>query len=211
MTSLSDLAKRCVAISFKERLTHVSSVLNTVDILNSIYLTKDADDVVILGNGHAGLALYVVLEHWSEGKVNAEQLLKLYGIHPCRRPVDGITISSGSLGQAETIALGMALGFKGAKRKVYLVTSDGACMEGAVHEMARHWARLRSYRWFDNLIVYVIANGFGAYGEIRRHELPTEFHEYAIFPPLPDLPDWLRCQAGHYLTLSESQYAELMA
>jgi len=57
-----DLKKRITNISYKKGLSHLGSVLTAVDIIKEIYDTKKEEDIFILSAGHAGLALYVVLE-----------------------------------------------------------------------------------------------------------------------------------------------------
>ena len=61
----------------------------------------------MLSSGHAGLALYVVLEHFYG--IDAEHLLKTHGIHPERDLENFIDVSTGSLGLGITIATGIAL------------------------------------------------------------------------------------------------------
>lgn len=196
---LSPLAKRCVELSYRYKLTHVSSVLNTVDLLARIYENKESSDIVVQDNGHAGLALYVVLE--SKGFCNAERMIQRHGVHPSRDQWHGIEVSSGSLGQASTVALGIALADK--SRKVYLVTSDGACAEGCIWEVARLITRRVS-----NLIVHCVFNGYGAYGEIGLGDIPAEFEVHHVGQ---NYPEWLQGLQGHYLQLTKEQYEELMA
>lgn len=202
MSAISDLAKRCVELSFRHKLTHVSSVLNTVDLIAEIYGLREPNvDPFILGNGHAALALYVVLE--SLGKCDAEKMIEKHGVHPSRDMGDGIWCSSGSLGQAETIAVGMALADP--NRKVWLVTSDGSCMEGSVYEAFRI-----AGRYTANLKIYIVFNGTGAYGTIRGWDLP-QGRAYTLRKMGDQLPQWLQGIKGHYLQLTEEQYEELMA
>jgi transketolase len=200
----SDLAKRCIKLSYRHKLTHVSSVLNCVDMIAEIYENRRPSEPFILGNGHAALALYVVLE--KHLKCDAEEMIKKHGVHPSRDMEHGIWCSSGSLGQAETIAIGMALADR--MRPVWLVTSDGACAEGSVMESAR-----ASLLYASNLHTFVIFNGFGAYGPIEIDALlkilPGHWRIHS--PNFRDWPQWLRGLPGHYLTLTEAQYEELMA
>jgi len=204
---LTPLQKRCVDLSFKRKLSHLSSVLNTVGVLDNIYEERANDEPVVLGNSHAALALYVVLE--SRGLCDAEGMIREHGTHARRDMAHGIWVSGGSLGQAETIAVGMAIARP--TQFVWLVTSDGACMEGAVWEAFRSAAELVLL----NLKVTVIYNGLGAYGPISLQQINQ------VTNGLPglnihradktDWPAWLACQAGHYLTLNNEQYDELMA
>jgi len=204
---MNTLEKRCIELSYKHRLTHISSVLNTVNLLDSIYLLRVPSDPVVLGNSHAALALYVVLE--SRGLCDAEAMIKKHGTHAGRDMENGIWVSGGSLGQAETIAVGMALADR--DRTVWLITSDGACAEGAIWE-AFHMV---SDQNLANLSIYVIANGFGGYRSIDIPVLEKRLLD-ALFPcwatlvkPTLKYP-FLQGLAGHYLTLNEQQYQEMM-
>lgn len=199
---LSDLQKRCVDLCYHNKLTHVSSALNTVDVLGKIYLGKKENEPVILANCHASLALFVVLE--MIGVAKAEDLIRDHGTH-CHRDMDrGIWVSGGSLGQSETVALGIALANR--KRKVWLVTSDGSCMEGATCEMMR-----LASKHAPNLIINVIFNGYGAFGEITAKDLPHwDSGKVIIHRVGKNYPDWLKGLPGHYLVLDPDQHAELM-
>ncbi len=125
---MNDLEKRIIELSYRHQLTHVSSCLNCVNLIDWIYGQRKANDPFVLDNGHASLAHYVVLE--KHGLCDAEEMVKKHGTHSSRDMEHGIWCSNGSLGQAATVAVGMALADK--NRTVWLVTSDGACMEGTV-------------------------------------------------------------------------------
>lgn len=199
---MNTLERRCIDLSYRHKLTHVSSVLNTVNLLAEIYERRKPDDPVVLANGHAGLALYVCLENI--GMCDAEEMIHKHGVHPSRDMEHGIYCSSGSLGQAETVALGYALADP--HRIVWLVTSDGACAEGSVWEMAR----IASHR-APNLLAWIIYNGLGAYGTIRATDLPTQFGWRIHAVNTMKYPEWLRGLAGHYLILTQDQYVELIS
>jgi transketolase len=202
---LSEIQRRAVDISYEKKLSHLSSVLNTVDIVDKTYEVMKEGDVFVLGNSHAALALYVVLEK-HKGK-DAEKLYDKHGTHANRDLEDGIFVSGGSLGQAETVAVGLAMADK--EKDVYLVTSDGACAEGSVWEALMIARNQR----LENLRIAVIANGHGAYGDIDVEDLnkrlntfyPTIVHKADLF----HLPDWIQGVAGHYCVLDESMYKEL--
>lgn len=199
---LTDLQKRCVDLCFKHKLTHVSSALNTVDVLGKIYLGKKEDEPVVVDNCHASLALFVVLE--MVGIAKAEDLIRDHGTHCHRDMARGIWVSGGSLGQAATVSLGLALANK--KRKVWLVTSDGACMEGAVCETMRI-----ASKHAPNLIINVIFNGYSAFGEVAARDLPHwDSGKVIIHRVGRHYPDFLNGLKGHYLTLDQAQYEELM-
>jgi transketolase N-terminal domain/subunit len=198
---MNDLERRVIELSYKFKLTHISSCLNCINLIDWIYRERKPYDPFCLGNGHAGLALYICLEKY--GFCNAEEMIKKHGVHPNRDMPNGIYVSSGSLGQAETVAVGLALADK--NRKVWLVTSDGACAEGSVHEALRVGAK-----YCPNLETFVVFNGYGAYGKIYEHELP-QFPNVRIHNvDTRHYPDWLCGLNGHYLVLNSEQYGELM-
>lgn len=197
--ALTVLEKRCVELSYKHKLTHVSSVLNSVELIARIYGLRNERDPFVLGNSHAALALYVVLE--SRGKCDAEDMIKKHGTHASRDMEHGIWVSGGSLGQPETIAVGLALADP--MRDVWVVTSDGACAEGSVWETMRF-----ANRYLTNLKVYVVFNGYGAYGIIYEIDLPTGVRIHPV--NTENWPVWLRGLSGHYITLNTVQYDELM-
>ena len=62
-----DLKKRIFDISFRHKLSHLGSCLTAVDIIDEIYSIKKPDERFVLSSGHAGLALYVVLEKYNQG------------------------------------------------------------------------------------------------------------------------------------------------
>lgn len=203
---MNDLEKRCIDISLRRRLSHLSSVLNCVNPIRDIYSRKRAEDVFVLGNSHAALALWVVLEN--RGLCDAEQMSERYGTHAERDTEHGVWVSGGSLGQPETVAVGMALA--DSSRTVYLLTSDGACSEGAFWESIGIARRLGA----RNLELTVVLNGWGAYGPIDGNDLMARVWTFfptakAVWVDEMRYPPWMRGTHGHYVVLTEKQAAEL--
>lgn len=197
---LSDLEKRVIELSYKNELTHISSCLNSVNLIENIYSIRKQDDPFILGNCHASVAHYVVLE--KHGMCDAQEMIEKHGVHASRDLEHGIWCSGGSLGQPETVSVGYALADP--KRTVWLVTSDGSCMEGATCEALRFGRKN-----CPNLKIYVVFNGYGAYSQILYSDLPQDVNVYSV--DVTRYPDWLRGLPGHYLKLTKEQYEELMA
>jgi len=219
---MNALDRRCIEISYRHRLGHVSSNLDTVQLLAEIY-RENSDPVLVLGNAHASIALYVVLE--SQGYCDAEEMFSRHGTH-CKRDIGSdvfdcdavdlmphgftgtIWVSGGSLGQPETIAVGLAMSDR--NRTVQLVTSDGAAAEGAFWEALAFSGKERLH----NLKVNIVANGHAAYQDVDIDYLAVRLA--ATFPARiyrPDngwYPEWLRGIPGHYAVLNDVQYAELM-
>jgi transketolase len=186
------MQKRLLEIAKKHKLAHISSSLSVLGILDRIYRTKGENEHVVLGNGHAALGLYVVME--KHGLCNAEDMVRKYGTHAHR--CENVSVTSGSLGQAETVAVGMAWADR--SKNIYLITSDGGCAEGSVWEALRVASELK----LDNLKVYVIANGYSALGSVDTKllskRLKTFFPVKIIKPKIPPQFDGID---GHYITL----------
>ncbi len=151
------LRKEVLEISHKHRYPHLGSCLSMIDILDSIYQVKKERDIFILSNGHAAIALYVILK--KHGLLAQNEIDHLM-VHPDAAPEKGIFVSSGSLGQGLPISLGWALADR--NRKVYCTISDGECMEGSVWESLR----IITEQKISNLCIIINANGWGAYRPI---------------------------------------------
>lgn len=203
---VSKLERRVLDISYKNKLSHLGSCLTTVRLLDIIYQTKEPNDVVVLSSGHAGLALYVILEKY-EGQ-DAEMLYLKHGTHPNRDLNDGIHVSTGSLGQGLPIAVGMAVADK--TRNVYVLTSDGEMAEGSMWEALRIAAELR----LENLRVMVNSNGYSAYQKVNEDLLDMRMQYF--YPSLVQktnlftFPDYLQGLDGHYHVLTKGEYEKIM-
>jgi len=203
---MDDLQKRVIELSFKHQKPHIGSCLTSVGLIDKIYSVKKKDEPFILSNGHAGLALFCVLEKYE--KKDAEKLCLKYGTHPRRCLKDGIWVTTGSLGHGLPIAVGMALA--NPKRNVYVLTSDGEMAEGSMWEALRIAADLR----LENLRITVDANGHGAYSLIDADLLDLRMNYF--YPSLViktntyDYPEYLNGIKGHYTVLDEAKYEEVM-
>lgn len=163
------LQRRILEISFLHKLSHLGSCLSTIDIIDAIYTVKKISEKFVLSNGHAGVALYVILEnHGLIKDLHTHQI----NVHPDRDPKLGIHVSTGSLGQGLPIALGMALADRG--KNVYCSISDGECAEGSIWEALKIAADLQ----VSNLKIVVNANGWGAYGPIELKNLKKRLSSF---------------------------------
>ncbi len=160
---MNPLHYRILELSYRHGLSHIGSCISCVDIIDEIYATKRDDEPFLLGNGHAGLALYVVLEKYYG--LDPEAILHKHGIHATKDVAFKIWGSGGSLGQLETVAVGMALADR--MKDVYLLSSDGSMQEGASWEAL--W--MKSDMHLDNLKWIVSANGLAAYRTIDQLKL----------------------------------------
>lgn len=158
--------QRILEISHQKNLSHLGSCLGCVDLIDAVYEVKNKDEKFILSNGHAGVALYVVLE--KNGYIKNSDIKNLH-VHPDRNPKLGIDVSTGSLGQGLPIALGIALANK--KENVYCLISDGECTEGSIWEALR----IASDNKIANLKIIVNANGWSAYNKVNLNFLTNKF------------------------------------
>lgn len=199
-TEVYSLMKRLLELSIKNKLGHIGSCMTTLPILYEIYSKKTNKDCVVLSNGHAGLALYVVLEHFFG--LNAQELLDKHGIHPNRDLKNKIDVSTGSLGLGITVAVGMALG--NTLNKVYCVISDGECTEGSVWESLRF---IDDYG-VDNIEIHCNANGWSAYQSVDVNKLEKRlksFYDKVIIhkTDVNEIIKWKTPLSAHYTPIDE--------
>lgn len=203
---LNKLEKRIIDISYKNKLSHLGSCLGSVNLIDKTYEEMKKDDIFVLGNSHAALALYVNLEK-HRGQ-DAEKLVEKHGTHASRDKEAGIFVSGGSLGQAETVAVGLAIA--NSDKTVYLITSDGACAEGSVWEALRVARDLR----VENMRIAVVANGYGGYGKIDVDDLDMRLNAFypvlVVKSSLFHLPSWIQGNAGHYVVMDKEKYEEII-
>jgi len=156
---MNQLHERIIEISKKHHLSHLGSSLTAVNIIDDIYQNRKVNEPFILSCGHAGLALYVVLEKYYG--FDAEKLYLKHGTHPHRDLEDKIYCSTGSLGMGLGIAVGMALADR--SKNIYCLISDGEAFEGSIWEAANV---IRRYK-VTNLKIYCNWNGYSAYSDVE--------------------------------------------
>lgn len=199
---VSKLERRVLDISYKHKLSHLGSCLSSVRIIDRIYQIKRDNEPFILSSGHAGLALYVILEKHGFG--DAEAMYLKHGTHPNRDMKDGIWASTGSLGHGIGIALGLALADR--TRDVYVLMSDGELAEGSCWEALR----IASENRLENLKVMVNANGYSAYGKVDSDWLDLRLQYF--YPTMVERtdsyewPEYLQGLEGHYHVLTKEEY-----
>jgi len=157
---------------------HPGGSLSSADILATLYFgelnidpknPKMADrGKFVLSKGHAVPALYAALGERGFYEVNEMMTLRQVGSkfqgHPNMNKVPGIEMSTGSLGQGFSAAVGMAIAGKIDKNpgRVYALTGDGELQEGIVWEAAMQAA----HRKLDNLVAIVDLNGLQIDGKV---------------------------------------------
>ena len=125
-------------------------------------------DRFVLSKGHTAPGLYAALAH--RGFFPVEDLLTLRKIdsylqgHPNMNTVPGVDMSTGSLGQGISCAVGMALGLKhqGKSARVYTLLGDGEIQEGQVWEACMAAAHYK----LDNFVAIVDNNGLQIDGNV---------------------------------------------
>lgn len=158
---------------------HPGGSLSIADLLTYLYFEKmninpeDSEnperDRLVLSKGHCAPALYSVLAQ--KGYFSEKELKNLRHIgamlqgHPCIH-INGVDMSSGSLGQGISAACGMALAGKidNKSYKVYTVLGDGEIEEGQVWEAAMFAA----HKNLDNLVAIVDNNGLQIDGPVTE-------------------------------------------
>jgi len=133
---------------------HIGGSLSCVDIITALYFHTlridphrpnwDDRDRFILSKGHAAATLYAALAE--RGFFPKERLLDSFrnnvnGFlqeHPDMKRVPGIDVSTGSLGQGLSVAVGLAIGaeLKAKNFNIYVILGDGEIQEGQVWEAA---------------------------------------------------------------------------
>lgn len=195
---ISSLHKRILDISYRHKLSHLSSNLTACEIIDEIYGIKEKDDIFILSNSHASLALFVCLEKY-EG-LNAEELKKKHGTHANRDLGDKIYCSGGSLGCGISMATGFALSNR--KRKIYCLISDGEAFSEPVYGALNFKAKYN----LKNLIVYVNMNGFGCIESIdmnRMTNVLTVLDKDIRIRYTHEQPyEFLKTEKGHFYNLT---------
>ena len=131
---------------------------------------KKADrDRFVLSKGHTAPGYYSALANRGYFPVEDLKTLRHLGSylqgHPCMQETPGVDMSSGSLGQGISAAVGMALAAKldGKDYRTYTLLGDGEIQEGQVWEAAM----FAGARNLDNLVVIVDNNGLQIDGKIE--------------------------------------------
>ena len=203
---MTNLERRIIDITYQEKMSHLSSVLSAAPIIEEIFAKKKEDEVFVLSNGHAGLALYCKLEQIYE-EVDAVALLHKHGIHPSRDLPNHLHVSTGSLGSGLPIAVGHSLA--NPNKTVYCMISDGECAEGSIWEALRF---INDYP-VDNIEVYANLNYMGAYDMIDPELLSTRLRAFLprinIRVSKPIDFEFATGLKTHYHTMSQQDYESI--
>ena len=174
----NEVRKGIVTAVHSAKAGHPGGSLSAADIYTYLYFEemnvdpKNPDapdrDRFVLSKGHTAPGYYAALAN--RGFFPVEELVtfrhvgaRLQG-HPCMQHIPGVDMSSGSLGQGVSAAVGMAISGKLSNEdyRVYTLLGDGEIQEGQVWEAAM----LAGHRKLDNLVLIVDNNGLQIDGSI---------------------------------------------
>lgn len=214
MERLKELAKEIrkdiLKMTYEKKVGFIGTSFSCADILAVLYggivkidfkdMDKADNDVVLLSKGHGASAWYATLAN--VGAFPKERLEREFaesgyamGVHPKRKMVPGIEVSSGSLGQGCGLGCGIALAKKlqNSPARVYVLTGDGECNEGSV------WEAMMLAKKFqlDNLTFIIDRNCLQSYG-----------HDEEVLN-MGDLAEKVRSFGFHVLDVDGHNVAEL--
>ena len=175
----NDVRKGIVTAVHSAKAGHPGGSLSAADMFTFLYFEemnidpqnpkKEDRDRFVLSKGHTAPGLYSALANRGYFPVEDLTTLRKLGSylqgHPCVH-IPGVDMSSGSLGQGISAAVGMALGGKLDNRdfRVYTVLGDGELEEGQVWEASM----FAGHRKLDNLCVIVDNNNLQIDGPIDQ-------------------------------------------
>ena len=175
----NEIRKDIVTAVHSAKSGHPGGSLSSADIFTYLYFEEmnvdpanpkwEDRDRFVLSKGHVAPGLYSTLAE--KGYFPKEDLKTLRHTgsylqgHPDMKHIPGIDMSSGSLGQGVSAAVGMAAAGKYDKKdyRVYTLTGDGEIQEGQIWEAAM-WA---GHRKLDNLVVIVDNNNLQIDGSVE--------------------------------------------
>ena len=175
----------CVEAVYTAASGHPGGSLSCIDALTELYFdemnidpakpTWEDRDRFVLSKGHCSPALYSVLAlrgYFPTEDIKLFRSIKAhYSGHPDMRHVPGVDMSTGSLGQGLSAAVGMALSARlaGKSWRTYAICGDGEIEEGQIWEAAMSAAKWK----LDNLCAFVDVNGLqidGATADVMPSE-----------------------------------------
>ena len=184
MKTANEVRKGIVTAVHSAKSGHPGGSLSAADIYTYLYFEemnidpkdpkKAARDRFVLSKGHTAPGYYSTLAH--RGFFPVEDLTTLSKVgsylqgHPDMKHIPGVDMSSGSLGQGISAAVGMAISAKLSNDdyRVYTLLGDGEIQEGQVWEASM----LAGHRKLDNLVVIVDNNNLQIDGKITDVNSP---------------------------------------
>lgn len=211
----NEIRKGIVTAVHSAKSGHPGGSLSAADLFTWLYFKemnidpenpqKEDRDRFVLSKGHVAPGYYSTLAHRGFFPVEDLTTLRHTGSylqgHPDRKHIPGVDMSSGSLGQGVSAAVGMALSGKlrGKDYRVYTLLGDGEIEEGQVWEAAM----FAGYRKLDNLVVIVDNNGLQIDGPVDQVCSP-----YPIDRKFEAFNFHVICIDGHDFGQMERAFAE---
>ncbi|MDD3142443.1 MAG: transketolase [Lachnospiraceae bacterium] len=174
----NEVRKGAITAVYSAKSGHLGGSLSAADIETYLFFEemnidsenpeKTDRDRFVLSKGHTTPAYYAVLANRGFFKVEDLKTFRKIGSylqgHPDKKSIPGVDMSTGSLGQGISVAVGMALSAKlsGENYRVYTLVGDGEIQEGQVWEAAM----FASHRKLDNLVVIIDNNNLQIDGTI---------------------------------------------
>ena len=169
-TKAAEIRKDIIDTTMAAGGAHIGGAMSMVEIMTILYhkylnirpdepLWEDRDRVIV-SKGHAGVGVAPVLAGKGyfpkENLSSFNQFKSRFGMHLDSTKVDGVDVSTGSLGHGLSMAVGLALGARLQKKtwKTYCILGDGECNEGSVWEAAMAAAHYK----VTNLVTFVDRN-----------------------------------------------------
>lgn len=166
-----EIRKNIIEMIYESKSGHPGGSLSCADIMTYLYFEKmnvnakslndENRDRFVMSKGHAAPVLYAVLSEKEffkkEELMNLRKIGSMLQGHPDSKNIPGVDVSTGSLGQGISNAVGMALGlkYKKNKAKVYTILGDGEIQEGLVWEALMAGGHYK----LDNLVAILDYNG----------------------------------------------------
>lgn len=176
----NEVRKGIVTAVHSAKAGHPGGSLSAADIYTYLYFEEmnvdpknpkmEGRDRFVLSKGHTAPGLYSTLANRGFFPVEDLKTLRKLGSylqgHPSMQYIPGVDMSSGSLGQGISAAVGMALGAKMDQKdiRVYTLLGDGEIEEGQVWEASM----FAGHRKLDNLVVIVDNNGLQIDGPVTE-------------------------------------------
>lgn len=178
MKAANEVRKGVITAVHSAKSGHPGGSLSATDIFTYLYFQemnidpkepkKEGRDRFVLSKGHTAPGLYSTLAHRGYFPVEDLKTLRQIGSylqgHPDMKHIPGVDMSSGSLGQGISAAVGMALAAKlsGDTYRVYTLLGDGELQEGQVWEATM----LAAHRKLDNFVAIVDNNDLQIDGSV---------------------------------------------
>ena len=216
-----ELRKTLLTMIYRAQSGHPGGSLSAADIMTVLYFNElrlrpeepkwPERDRFVLSKGHVCPVLYSCLA--MRGFFPIEELEKLRKFesilqgHPDMKRTPGVDISTGSLGQGISCAVGMAIANKRDHNpgRVFCLLGDGECDEGQVWEAAESASKYE----LDNLILFVDHNGLQNDGPCQEvmplHDLAAKFSAFGFetyqidghsIPAILEVLDQIRSHKG---------------